>query len=123
MKNVQSELLGKQFEFGALRHTLEGLGFIFGETFTYTYAAFDYELHKSKIDIDYYLRIFVDVVSGRIEKPDAVVQVNNIEILKAKYHSGFLRDDDVPEQYVKKADEVLKKVHAELGVSAAYTIV
>ncbi len=122
MKVVQSDLIGKQFEFGLLRHKLEELGFIFGETFTYTYAAFDYELYKSKIEYDYYLRIFVDVVKGRLESPDAIVQVNNIEIFKALYHNGILRDDEVPAQYVKQADEVLKKVHAELGATETFTI-
>lgn len=123
MKVVQSELIGKQFEFGLLRHKLEELGFIFGETFTYKYAAFDYELYKSKIEYDYYLRVFVDVVEGRIENPSAIVQVNNIEIFKAMYHNGILRDDEVPAEYVKQADAVLKKVHQELGVTAPYVIV
>lgn len=123
MKVVQSELIGKQFEFGLLRHKLEELGFIFGETFTYTYAAFDYELYKSKIEYDYYLRIFVDVVEGRLEKSSAIVQVNNIEIFKAMYHNGIFREEEVPAEYVKQADEVLKKVHQELGVTAPYVIV
>lgn len=123
MKVVQSELIGKQFEFGLLRHKLEELGFIFGETFTYKYAAFDYELYKSKIEYDYYLRVFVDVVEGRIESSSAIVQVNNIEIFKAMYHNGILRDDEVPAEYVKQADAVLKKVHQELGVTAPYVIV
>lgn len=123
MKVVQSELIGKQFEFGFLRHKLEELGFVIGESFTYTYAAFDYELYKSKIEYDYYLRIFVDTVKGRIESPDAIVQVNNIEIFKAMYHNGIFREDEVPAQYVKQADELLKKVHAEFGVTAPYTIV
>lgn len=123
MKVVQSELIGKQFEFGILRHKLESLGFILGETFTYTYAVFDYELHKSKIEYDYYLRIFVDVVKGKIEKPDAIVQINNIEIFKAMYHNGIFRDDDVPAEYVKKAEALLKEVHTALGASSEFTIV
>lgn len=123
MKVVQSELIGKQFTFGMLREKLEEIGFIFGETFTYTYAAFDYELYKSKIEYDYYLRIFVDVVEGRLEKADTVVQINNIEIFKALYHNGILRDQEVPAQYVKQADEVLKKVHEAFSVTAPYAIV
>lgn len=122
MKVVQSELIGKQFEFGILRNKLEELGFIFGETFTYTYGVFDYELHKSKIEYDYYVRIFVDVIKGRLERSDTVVQVNNIEVFKAMYHNGIFRDDEVPADYVKQADALLKKVHQELGVSAQYTI-
>lgn len=123
MKVVQSELIGKQFEFGILRHKLESLGFILGETFTYTYAVFDYELHKSKIEYDYYLRIFVDAVKGKIENSDAIVQINNIEIFKAMYHNGIFRDDDVPAEYVKKAEAILKEVHEALGASKEFTIV
>lgn len=123
MKVVQSELIGKQFEFGILRHKLEKLGFILGETFTYTYAVFDYELHKSKIEYDYYLRIFVDAVKGKIENADAIVQINNIEIFKAMYHNGIFREDDVPAEYVKKAEAILKEVHEALGASKQFTIV
>jgi hypothetical protein len=122
MKVVKSPLIGKVYELDLLRHVLEEEGFVMGETFTYTYAAFDYELHKSKIEYDYYLRIFVDAVKGYIEKSGCEVQVNDIEIFKAMYHNGIFRDDDVPAQYVKQAEEVLKRVHDKLKIAGEVVI-
>jgi hypothetical protein len=122
MKVVQSPLIGKTFDFHLLKHVLQDLGFIMGETFTYSYAVFDYELHKSKISYDYYLRIFTDAVKGHIEKSGCEVQINNIEIFKALYHNGIFRDDEVPQEYVKKAEALLKQVHEKLGVASEFTI-
>ncbi|MBE3554624.1 MAG: hypothetical protein IMW85_06485 [Thermicanus sp.] len=122
MIEVHSPLIGKVFDFESFQDALEKLGFSKNETYTYTYAAFDLPIFKSKIEEDYYIRIFVDAVEGMIEKRDCKVQVNEIQIFKAKYHRGIFNEDEVPKAYVKKAEEILQKVHERLNVPAELTM-
>lgn len=122
MIKVHSPLIGKVFDFTTLENILGEYGFSKNETYTYTYAAFDLPLYKSKINEDYYLRIFVDVVEGAIEKPGCKVQINEIEILKARYHQGFFYEEQVPTEHVKKSEEILRKVHEALEVPAEWEL-
>lgn len=116
MIKVDSPLIGKIFDFNALENRLADFGFFKNESYTYTYAAFDNALLKSKTEEDFYARIRVDVVEGAIEKPGCKVKVSEIQVFKAKYHQGIFRDEKVSKEYVNKAEEILRKVHEALEV-------
>ncbi|PTQ53592.1 MAG: hypothetical protein HSCHL_1657 [Hydrogenibacillus schlegelii] len=122
MRRVESPLIGRTYRFGPFRDTVESLGFAMNETFDYHTAAFDYVLHKSKTDVDFYLRLDVDAVRGYIEQPQAEIIARDIRLLRAVYHRGFDYDGDIPREMVAKAEAVLRTLHERLMVEAAFRI-
>lgn len=122
MKMIDTELIGKEFDYEQFDHALAKAGLYKGSNWDYHYASYDHYLSKSKIGENVYLRISVEAVKGQIEGSGCVVRVNDVIIVTGIYHEGLHPDIEVPNELVKKAEGILRQVKQELGLAPQFTV-
>jgi len=115
----ESPLIGQTFTLEKLREPLAELGFYLNETFSSHFGAFDCVLEKSKSSYDYYLRLTVSTVQGYLDAPHAIVKIEEIYAIGARYHHGFADDLEIPRPLQEKAKAIVDRLSKHLSHNEA----
>ncbi|GGA50047.1 hypothetical protein GCM10007416_24000 [Kroppenstedtia guangzhouensis] len=108
----EAGLKGITKPFGEVEKTMNEAGFIRGGAWDYSKASFDLKL--STAENDYYLRIRAHVVQGRLEKPQAVVKLENPVFYRHIFPHG-LEEDSIPEELQGRVDQALTYLNEHLS--------
>lgn len=96
--------------FGEVEKVMGEAGFV--RAWDYSKASFDLKLSAG--EVTYYLRIQAHVVNGRLENPQATVELENPVFLRHFFPHG-LTEDTVPEELKEQVEQVLNQVKVNLS--------
>ena len=95
-----------------LDESAEQTGFVRWQ-WEYYRATYDYKIQHKTIDGDYYVRINTRAIEGKLEQPDAILQLEVVYLGKATFPHGIDYDDPIPPSVLETACikvEQLKKL-------------
>lgn len=98
-------LNGVRSDLGHLDDSSEKLGFVRWQ-WEYRRATYDLKL-QSKGD-DYYVRIATRAIEGKLENPDAVLEIEHVYIGRATFPHGLEYESPVPEPVLSVATQRLQ---------------
>ncbi len=81
----------------------------------YHKVSYDYKLVDNGHAPDYYLRIPCKVVAGTVEHPGCEIVLETPVTFKHYYPHGMNFDADVPQDLLKKAEQLLSEVKEKLS--------
>ncbi|PTX58316.1 YugN-like protein [Melghirimyces profundicolus] len=106
-------LKGIQKPFGEVERIMNEAGFVRGGAWDYSKANFDKKL--SGEERDYYLRIRVYAVQGRLEDPKATVELENPVFLRHIFPHGLEEESEIPGEFKEEIDRALQQVKENLS--------
>ena len=101
-----SGLTGIRAELAVWDETAEQLGFVRWQ-WEYTRAVYDLKLTDKPSREDYYLRVNVRAVEGKLERPDAVLAAESVYIGKATFPHGLDYESPIPDAILNEAKQKL----------------
>lgn len=97
-------LNGVRSDLAHLDESGEKLGFVRWQ-WEYRRATYDLKLHDRASGQDYYLRISTRAVEGKLENPDAVLEVDSVYIGRATFPHGLEYESPIPEPILNAATQ------------------
>lgn len=97
-------LNGMRSDLAHLDESGEKLGFVRWQ-WEYTRATYDLKLHDRSNGEDYYLRISTRAVEGKLENPDAVLEVEAVYIGRATFPHGLEYESPIPQPIMNAATQ------------------
>jgi len=101
-----SGIVGLQAELADLDESSEKLGFVRWQ-WEYYRATYDLKIEDQPNREDYFLRINVRAVEGKLENPAAVLAVEHVYLGRATFPHGLDYESPVPEAILKIANQKL----------------
>lgn len=95
-------LNGLKSELTYLDESAEKVGFIRWQ-WEYYRATYDYKIESG--EQDYYLRINTRAVEGKLERPDAVLEIEAVYMGRATFPHGLEYESEIPAQVMKTANQ------------------
>jgi hypothetical protein len=105
-------LNGLKSDLAHLDESSEKLGFVRWQ-WEYRRATYDLKLPDSSSGSDYYLRINTRAVEGKLENPDAILEIEHVYLGRATFPHGLEYESPVPPHILEAARqraESLKKM-------------
>lgn len=87
----------------------EKLGFVRWQ-WEYRRATYDLKLHDRAAGQDYYLRINTRAVEGKLENPDAILEVEHVYIGRATFPHGVDYESPIPQSILEAATQRAKEL-------------
>lgn len=102
-------LNGMRSDLAHLDESGEKLGFVRWQ-WEYRRATYDLKLHDRANGEDYYLRISTRAVEGKLENPDAVLEVEAVYIGRATFPHGMEYESPVPQPILNAATQRVQEL-------------
>lgn len=102
-------LNGVRSELAYLDETADKLGFVRWQ-WEYRRATYDLKLHDQAANEDYYLRINTRAVEGKLENPEAVLEVEAVYIGRATFPQGLDYESPIPQPIMDAAQQRLQEL-------------
>jgi hypothetical protein len=97
-------LNGVRSDLAHLDESGEKLGFVRWQ-WEYRRATYDLKLHDRSSGQDYYLRISTRAVEGKLEQPDAILEIESVYIGRATFPHGLEYESPIPQQILNTATQ------------------
>lgn len=97
-------LNGMRSDLAHLDESCEKLGFVRWQ-WEYSRATYDLKLHDRAGGNDYFLRINTRAVEGKLENPDAILEVEHVYIGRATFPHGMDYESPIPESILNAAKQ------------------
>ncbi|OXS62344.1 hypothetical protein B1A99_00280 [Cohnella sp. CIP 111063] len=97
-------LNGMRSDLGHLDESGDKLGFVRWQ-WEYRRATYDLKLHDRTSGQDYYLRIATRAVEGKLENPDAVLEVEAVYLGRSTFPHGLDYESPIPEPILNAANQ------------------
>ncbi|MFC5532323.1 YugN family protein [Cohnella yongneupensis] len=88
-------LIGVRSDLGHLDESSEKLGFVRWQ-WEYRRATYDLKLQDRSKGEDYFLRITTRAVEGKLENPDAILEIEHVYIGRATFPHGLDYESAIP---------------------------
>ena len=108
-----ARIVGIQCDLAYLDEVTEKLGFVRWQ-WEYTRATYDCKMEADADRDAHYLRISTRAVKGKLESPDAILQIEAAYMGKATYPHGIVYDIPIPEALLETAREKLAELYQKL---------
>ncbi|TVX94176.1 YugN family protein [Paenibacillus agilis] len=92
----------------------ESLGFVRWQ-WEYYRATYDFKIEDKKSGEDYYLRINTRVKEGKLEKPDALLEIEHVYMGRATFPHGLDYETPIPQPIVNAATDKLSALKQALS--------
>jgi hypothetical protein len=135
MIELRSNIEGNKFSLIELEEALKPLGYTIGGGWEYDHGSFDYKIDDK--DGYMFLRIPFQAIDGALDQKGVLVEIREPYLLNHKYQAGLDegakvtnvnalvnqfqepvdKDSDVPEEYIKTGEELLKEVEQRLRLN------
>lgn len=102
-------LNGMRSDLAHLDESGEKLGFVRWQ-WEYYRATYDLKLHDRSAGEDYFLRINARAVEGRLESPDAVLEVEAVYIGRATFPHGLDYQSPIPSPILNTATQRVQEL-------------
>jgi len=102
-------LNGLKSDLAHLDESAERLGFVRWQ-WEYTRATYDLKLPDNDSKNDYYLRISTRAVEGKLERPDAILQIEAVYIGRATFPHGLEYESPVPSPIMDVANRRVQEL-------------
>lgn len=112
-----SGLEGVQGTFAVLDPALKKLGFY--PAWDYHKASYDLKLEERGHNPDYYLRIPCKVLSGIMEQPTCLLEMQQPIYFKHYYPRGIDFEAEIPPNLQKRAEDAIAKFKQNLQIQSA----
>ena len=90
MKEISSQLAGKQFDLFKLEQKLKPEGYTIGGNWEYDHGSFDYKI--SDTDGYQFLRLPFQAIDGQLDSPNCTVELGKPFLLSHVYQQGLDND-------------------------------
>lgn len=80
----------------------------------YTRATYDAKIVDPNTNADYYVRIDARCIQGRLEHPEAVLDIRHIYVGRGTFPHGLDYESPVPADVQKRAVQALHTLHGHL---------
>src|SRR5699024_3875634 len=90
---VETDIEGKQMEFGQAQQDLKKFGLFIGGNWEYDSGMFDGIMHREGGET-VYIRLHFQVIEGELDRSDAVIEFDKPFIIKHVVHVGLDRDEN-----------------------------
>lgn len=97
-------LNGMRSDLAHLDESAEKVGFVRWQ-WEYRRATYDLKLHDRAGGHDYFLRINARAVEGKLENPDAILELEHVYIGRATFPHGVDYESPIPETILDKAKQ------------------
>ncbi|WP_276352635.1 YugN family protein [Cohnella caldifontis] len=97
-------LNGMRSDLAHLDESAEKLGFVRWQ-WEYRRATYDLKMHDRASGNDYFLRISTRAVEGKLEKPDAILEVEHVYIGRATFPHGMEYESPIPQPILNAATQ------------------
>ncbi|CAM3721452.1 YugN family protein [Cohnella lubricantis] len=102
-------LNGLKSDLAHLDESAESIGFIRWQ-WEYTRATYDLKLPDNDSKNDYYLRISTRAMEGKLENPDAILQIESVYIGRATFPHGLEYESPVPAAILEEASKRVQQL-------------
>ncbi|MGG1311322.1 MULTISPECIES: YugN family protein [Cohnella] len=102
-------LNGIKSDLAHLDESAEKVGFIRWQ-WEYRRATYDLKLHDSASGYDYYLRFNTRAVEGKLENPEAILQIESVYIGRATFPHGLEYESPIPPAILDTANQRLQQL-------------
>ncbi len=102
-------LNGMRSDLAHLDESGEKLGFVRWQ-WEYRRATYDLKLHDRAAGQDYYLRLSTRAVEGKLESPDAVLEIEHVYIGRATFPHGLEYESPIPQPILDAATQRAKEL-------------
>lgn len=102
-------LNGLKSDLAHLDESAESLGFVRWQ-WEYTRATYDLKLPDNDSKNDYYLRVSTRAVEGKLERPDAILQIEAVYIGRATFPHGLEYESPVPQPIMAEASKRVEQL-------------
>ncbi len=109
-----TDLNGLKAELADLDEVTSKLGFVRWQ-WEYYRATYDYKIDEAATGHEYFLRLSTRAIEGKLEKPWAVLMIEDIYLGRATFPHGLDYKGDVPEQVLKTAKVKLAALKDQLA--------
>jgi len=90
---LETDIEGKQMEFGQAQQDLKKFGLFIGGNWEYDSGMFDGVMHREGGET-VYIRLPFQVIEGELDRSDAVIEFDKPFIIKHVVHVGLDRDEN-----------------------------
>jgi len=97
-------LNGIRSDLGHLDESGDKLGFVRWQ-WEYRRATYDLKLHDRTSGQDYYLRIATRAIEGKLENPEAILEVEGVYIGRSTFPHGLDYESAIPEPILNAAKQ------------------
>ena len=104
---------GMTSDLAYLDESAEKVGFIRWQ-WEYYRATYDLKIEDKKTNAEYFLRINTRAIEGKLEKPDAILQIEAVYLGKATFPHGLEYDTPAPQPVLNIANKKLQELKALL---------
>jgi hypothetical protein len=102
-------LNGMRSDLAHLDDSSEKLGFVRWQ-WEYRRATYDLKLHDGTNGEDYFLRINTRAVEGKLENPDAILEVEAVYIGRATFPHGLDYESPIPQPILNTATQRVQEL-------------
>lgn len=102
-------LVGLRSDLAHLDEAAEKVGFVRWQ-WEYKRATYDLKLHDRESGDDYYLRFNARAVEGRLENPDAILEIEAVYMGRAAYPHGLDYESPVPSSILDAANRNIEQL-------------
>jgi len=102
-------LNGLRSDLAHLDESAEKLGFVRWQ-WEYRRATYDLKLHEPKSGSDYYLRINARAVEGKLENPDAILEIESVYIGRHTFPHGLDYESPIPAPILEAAERSARQL-------------
>lgn len=109
-----SGLNGLTSELGYLDDVAEKAGFVRWQ-WEYYRATYDLKISDIESGSDYFLRVSTRAIEGKLENPNAILNIENVYIGRATFPHGLEYETPVPKNVLSIAEKSLRQLKASLS--------
>lgn len=106
-------LIGLKSDLAYLDESTEKLGFVRWQ-WDYTRGTYDLKLEDKQNKKDYYLRINTRAVEGKLENPEAILEIEAVYMGLATFPHGLDYETPIPQTYVNAATAKIQELKSLL---------
>ncbi|MFC5401831.1 YugN family protein [Cohnella soli] len=102
-------LVGVRSDLGHLDDSCDKLGFVRWQ-WEYRRATYDLKLHDRPSGNDYFLRMATRAIEGKLENPDAVLEIESVYIGRATFPHGMEYESKIPDAVMGIANQRMQEL-------------
>lgn len=102
-------LIGMRSDLAHMDESGEKLGFVRWQ-WEYRRATYDLKLHDKAAQEDYYLRINTRAIEGKLENPEAVLEVEAVYLGRATFPHGVDYESPIPQPILNTATQRVQEL-------------
>ncbi len=107
-------LNGLKSELGLLDQLTEKLGFVRWQ-WEYYRATYDFKIEDTVRNAEYFLRINTRAVEGKLEDPQAVLDIEDVYIGRVTFPHGLDYESPIPDSIMNAAKQKLSQLKQQLA--------